>query len=295
MNNVSAVVYRQAAACKRLLLAVLAASIFTNASNARAFEDPAASHAKLTVILPTERSFDALAEQSFPGLTGTDQYALLKKGMVLLKNIGGAPAKAYSLQWDIVPLETPAYTVAATYMSRYTQPRFTDTSIAPGETRLVSTLFNLGTKNYGSADAFQSSSGNALAAELRTISSVSVKIDGTISIDNYFEGGADATHIHELYRCVRNADHDELLYLSKTLIPHASSEDILKQLDADMARAKSTNGAGPQAMYLHARAESIDALTAFLERNGSTAFLEKLYRLTSAMTNSSYSHMTTWQ
>ncbi len=280
----------------RLLRAQLVVVAALALSSMPVFSSSTKPRAVLEIIKPTDASFDSLVEQHFPGLVEMESYPTFRTTLVILRNIGDETANAYALQWTITPSRLPAYTISSRYVNRYIEPRTLNVSIEPGAVRLLSTMFNLGEARYEDANSFVLEYGPTLMKQAIANVAVAASLDGVVSGNRHFEG-ANATKIYEQYTCSRNADHDEVLYLDKTLPSNVSMEDIRSQLDKDMQRSVSeaSRSTGIQTIYLLAKAQADDGLGAILERRGASAFLRMLNRMSSEMTLQDYSSMAIWK
>lgn len=275
---------------QRLILALLLSS---GLSCVGLCQDTPAMPSKLIALSAIDPTFDAQVEHSYPGLTHREQYEAVRPFLVLLTSNSALTAKAYAISWQVDTSGGARHHLSTFFVRSHFAVPSADHSIRPGDIRLVSPVFNLSPSEYAQHPDFEGQYPSTMYPHFSSSMIVQSALDGVVYSDGTF-AGPNQTQILQLYRCYRNAEHDEALAILEMTASHTSPASINESLNKDVLRGYSAQGKDVQAMYHNARAESADLMRLTLKRVGPDTFDQRLRRLIESGPSNNYSHMAAW-
>lgn len=242
---------------------------------------------------PANLSFDSDVEQNFPGLTRIPQYDQIRPFLVLLTNQTALTAKAYAVRWKVSTAEGPEHVLDSLFVRTHFLIPSANHSLRPGEERLISPLFNLSPSEFQDHPSFSEEFPSALYPHFSERMTITAQLDEVVYADGSFSG-SNATRLLQLYRCSRNAEHDEAIEVLSLANSGADQVTLDKMLKTHMTRGFSAQGTSITALYIHARAEQAAAYRDVLRRMGPDAFTKRLKDLGASWSLQTRSHMGTW-
>jgi hypothetical protein len=243
----------------------------------------------LTLIQPENPDFDTVLNQNFPDFQKFDAYQKIRPFLAILQNGTSYPVAAYSVVWETRAPDGHIMRSQIHYIQKQFLPRTELRPFRPGETRLVSPYFNIGTTQYllqhdSIGQLITSLVSNSPIMSQHLFTSVAAYIDGTIFEDGSYTG-PDHFKLVLRYQALRDAERDEansILPLVEANAPASQIQNLLQQ-DADKGHTLRTVPGHPDRNTLYSLYRSREAQHLMIAyKNGGYTLL---HRRTEAMAN----------
>ncbi|MGH9444602.1 MAG: hypothetical protein ACRD3O_02550 [Terriglobia bacterium] len=251
------------------------------------FPKRVAATSSLTLIQPTDPTFESLLDSYFPGLSSSANYQAIRPFLVLVQNNTGLGAVAYAIHWAL----------PETFYMRFVTTRLTYRSakktIRPQGMRLISPLFNMSPLGFqerfaSNLEFFAKIFPGSAFPRLPALSSVQADVDGVVYSDGSFTG-PNKSHVWQSFLAAMDAEHDEALAALSELNSSGSPlllEQALTQHIAWGGQGGSQHlalpGKGERSlvgMYIQYRGRSAQDIARLLSSRGSTWLQGALRRL----------------
>ena len=237
----------------------------------------------LTLVSPADPDFTNLLDNNFNGISSLPDYQALRPFLAIVRNESPQVFKAYSVAWNIQGESGVSHLVSVQYVFRHLAPANQNKVLRPGSLRLLSPLFNLSPQEYRENHDFIHRYPASTLPPFRSVR-IDASVDGEIDSDGTADG-PNLTHLHELYKATRNAEHDEAVSLLARLRGPAIPTNPSVLLSADLSEAhrydevakmRYIQGHPTADFYKAARAQSALEFLALFRQKGYARLVEKL-------------------
>jgi hypothetical protein len=206
---------------------------------------PGGNH-NLTVTRPTDSTFTAFVDNTFPALRDDRRFDPVMPSSILIRNDSDYGVRGVSIIWTIVtPAETLKYSQQFYYKTGTRRRNGLKSSITSqfnlierGATRLFTPALSLGSGNYATASkplkVLKRIDTRSLTIEkLGRATNVRIDLDAVL-FEDWSIVGPDIGNMAKILRVQRNAEHDQAVAMIKFLRTNSSSADIIAKLKHDM-------------------------------------------------------------
>ncbi|MGH9775896.1 MAG: hypothetical protein ACRD50_13215 [Candidatus Acidiferrales bacterium] len=200
---------------------------------------------QLTLVRPGDGGFEQLLNDNYPGFENLDGYAAFRPYLVLLRNDTSHSARAYAIEWNIQSSSGLSHFRARSYfMQEHNAPASMRGAMAPGELRLISSLFDVSPTEYkkradGIANVLSTFSSHPPYSSAN-IESVDVSVDAVIyDVGAYV--GSDHFQLSMRYQCLRAAEHDVAESVLKLMDAKAPTADVVALLEHEVQAGRAAN------------------------------------------------------
>jgi len=233
-----------------------------------------------------QASFEAAVDADYPGLRQLNDFQNIKPFIAVLRNDSTHGIKAYVVKWSVIESTGRRYErTRIPWMGAGSREALTGEQIVwkPGERRLVSPSFDWGVSPSGierRRKLLSALSKGPLATDAANALTVEISLDAVVYDDGVLSG-PDKGNFCDRYECERNGELEEGAFVLSLLDLNLSDDEIVAQLNADIAKGQTQDGTDRANLLNAARGKEARIFLTVFNRNGRSGLQNLSLRLKS--------------